>query len=116
MAMMLRAVGVPARVSTGYAVGSVDQVRNYLKAYEDVGVDEVMFNAQHGRTRHEDIMESIELFGREVLPEIRDRDERMKARKAERIAKIADKALARREAVRRSGEHIIPSTRGPMRA
>lgn len=61
-------------------------------------------------------MESIELFGREVLPEIRDRDERMKARKAERIAKIADKALARREAVRRSGEHIIPSTRGPMRA
>jgi alkanesulfonate monooxygenase SsuD/methylene tetrahydromethanopterin reductase-like flavin-dependent oxidoreductase (luciferase family) len=97
------------------AVGSVDQVRNYLRAYENVGVDEVMFNAQHGKTRHEHIMESIELFGREVLPEIRDRDERLKGEKSARVAGISDKALARREAVKRSGEHVIPSTRGPMK-
>lgn len=97
------------------AVGSVDQVRNYLRAYEDVGVDEVMFNAQHGKTKHEHIMESLELFGKEVLPEIRERDERAKPQKAARVARIAEKALARRAAIAPSRDHVIASTRGPMR-
>jgi alkanesulfonate monooxygenase SsuD/methylene tetrahydromethanopterin reductase-like flavin-dependent oxidoreductase (luciferase family) len=98
------------------AVGSLDQVRNYLRAYEDVGVDQVMFNAQHGRTKHEDIMESLELFGREILPEIRERDEKGAAAKAARVARISEKALARRKAVAKSKDHVVPPTRGPMSA
>ena len=97
------------------AVGSVDQVRNYLRAYEAVGVDEVMFNAQHGKTKHEDIMESLELFGREIMPEIRDRDEKNAAQKAALTARISEKALARREKVVESPDHLVEATRGPIR-
>ena len=58
------------------AVGTPDQVRDYLRRYEDAGVDQVIFTAQAGKNRHEDIMESLELFGREVLPEFMEREER----------------------------------------
>ena len=57
------------------AIGTPDQVRRYLRRYEEAGVDQVIFVLQAGRNRHEDIMESIELFGREVLPEFAERDE-----------------------------------------
>lgn len=43
MAMMLRAVGVPARVSTGYAVGSVDQET----PDQDIGVYHVKVSDSH---------------------------------------------------------------------
>ena len=39
------------------------------------GVDQVIFTAQAGKNRHEHIMESLELFGREVLPEFMEREE-----------------------------------------
>jgi alkanesulfonate monooxygenase SsuD/methylene tetrahydromethanopterin reductase-like flavin-dependent oxidoreductase (luciferase family) len=96
------------------AVGSVEQVRNYLKAYEAVGVDEVMFNAQHGRTRHEDIMESLELFGREIMPELRDRDEKRMKEKNLLVGRINEKALARREVAKAMADHIIEPTRGAL--
>ena len=56
------------------AVGTPDQVREYLRRYEEAGVDQVIFTAQAGKNRHEHIMESLELFGREVLPEFIDRE------------------------------------------
>ncbi len=36
----------------------------------------MIFCFQAGKNRHEHIMEALELFGREVLPEFADRDER----------------------------------------
>ena len=57
-------------------IGTPDQVREYLRRYEEAGVDQVIFVLQAGRNRHEHIMESIELFGREVLPEFIERDEK----------------------------------------
>ena len=57
------------------SVGTPDQVREYLRRYEEAGVDQVIFVLQAGRNRHEHIMESIEMFGREVLPEFIERDE-----------------------------------------
>jgi alkanesulfonate monooxygenase SsuD/methylene tetrahydromethanopterin reductase-like flavin-dependent oxidoreductase (luciferase family) len=84
------------------AIGTPDQVREYLRRYEEAGVDEVIFVLQAGRNRHEHIMESIELFGREVLPEFLERDERLSAEKAERLAPVIDTVLARRPVVERS--------------
>ena len=57
------------------AIGTPEQVREYLRRYEEAGVDQVIFVLQAGRNRHEHIMESLELFGREVLPEFAERDE-----------------------------------------
>ena len=78
------------------AVGTPDQVREYLRRYEEYGVDQVIFCAQAGKNRHEDIMESLELFGRDVLPEFRDRDEAAVRDKAKRMAPIEEAAMARK--------------------
>ena len=60
---------------TGTAVGSPDRVRDILKTYEDQHLDVMIFVAQCGDRKHEHIMEAIELFGKEVLPEFKERHE-----------------------------------------
>ena len=78
------------------AVGNPEQLRDYLRRYEEAGVDQIIFIQQAGRNRHEHIMESLELFGREVLPEFKDRDEKLRREKAARLEPAIDAALARR--------------------
>ena len=80
------------------AVGTPDQVRDYLRRYEEYGVDQVIFVSQAGNNRHEHIMESLELFGREVLPEFREREEQRERDKQQRLRPIVDAALARKPA------------------
>jgi hypothetical protein len=43
-------------------------------------------------------MESLELFGREVLPEFQEREERRAREKAERLAPVVAEVLARKPA------------------
>ena len=80
------------------AVGTPDQIRDYLRRYEEAGVDQVIFCSQAGKNKHEDIMESLELFGATVLPEFIDRDERLQREKAKRLEPVIDAALARKPA------------------
>jgi alkanesulfonate monooxygenase SsuD/methylene tetrahydromethanopterin reductase-like flavin-dependent oxidoreductase (luciferase family) len=80
------------------AIGSPDQIREYCERYEEMGVDQLAFIAQAGRSCHEDIMESIELFGTQVLPEIHARDVDLEAAKRDRLAPVIARALARKGA------------------
>jgi alkanesulfonate monooxygenase SsuD/methylene tetrahydromethanopterin reductase-like flavin-dependent oxidoreductase (luciferase family) len=80
------------------AVGTPAQVRDYLLRYEDCGVDQVIFTSQSGKNRHEDIMESLELFGREVLPEFKERDEKAQRDKAARLEPVLETVMARKPA------------------
>jgi len=57
----------------GGTIGSPDYVRKNLRRYEDAHLDAMILVAQAGDRRHEDIMASIELFGREVMPEFKER-------------------------------------------
>ena len=94
------------------SVGTPAQVREYLRRYEDAGVDQVIFVLQAGRNRHEHIMESIELFGREVLPEFAERDAEQSARKARRLEPAIEAAMARKDAVyqrRDIGDYSFPA-------
>ena len=43
-------------------------------------------------------MESLELFGREVLPEFMERDEKLDRDKAQRLAPVIDAVMARKPA------------------
>lgn len=61
-------------------------------------------------------MDPLELFGREVLREIRERDEKNAAKKAALVARVSDKAHDRCERVKQAGDHVVESTRGPLRA
>jgi hypothetical protein len=92
------------------AIGTPEQVREYLRRYEEAGVDQVIFVLQAGRNQHEHIMESLEVFGREVLPEFLDRDEAATAAKAARLAPVVEAALARKEYEPRDlGDYSFPA-------
>jgi len=78
------------------AVGTPEQLREFLRRYEEAGVDQLIFVMQAGKNRHEDIMDSLELFGREVLPEFKERDERLVAEKAKRLEPVIDQVMARK--------------------
>ena len=78
------------------AMGTPDQVREFLERFERAGVDQVIFVLQAGKNRHEHICESLELFGREVMPAFKDRDEAQVKQKADRLAPAIEAAMARK--------------------
>jgi alkanesulfonate monooxygenase SsuD/methylene tetrahydromethanopterin reductase-like flavin-dependent oxidoreductase (luciferase family) len=60
---------------SGQAIGTPDTIRENIKRYEEQNLDVLIFTAQAGDRKHEDIMEAIELFGTQVLPEFKGRHE-----------------------------------------
>ena len=89
------------------SIGTPDQIREFLRGYEEVGVDQVIFVSQAGKNRHEHICESLELFGREVLPEFKERHEARERAKMERLAPAIEAALARRAPARAASEDYV---------
>ena len=79
------------------AIGTPAQLREFLRRYEEAGVDQLIFVMQAGKNRHEHIMESLELFGTQVLPEFVQRDEAASEAKAAKWAPLIEAALARRD-------------------
>ncbi len=61
---------------SGNAIGTVESLRKTLLKYEAQHLDVMIFVAQCGDRKHEDIMESIETFGKNLLPEFKERHER----------------------------------------
>jgi len=78
------------------AIGSPDTVREFLRGYEESGVDEIILLLNP--RSHEGTMESTELMGKEVLPEFIDRDAKHVAAKAKRLEPVLEKLENRREA------------------
>ena len=74
---------------SGTAVGTVERVNETLKTYEENNLDVMIFVAQCGDRKHEHIMESIELFGKELLPEYKERHEKNHSKwRAEQLADV----------------------------
>ena len=84
------------------AIGTPEQIVDLLRRYETAGVDEVGMVLQSGGNAHEDICESLELFGREVIPVFAEGREEREAEKAERLAPAIEAALARRDPPRQA--------------
>ena len=78
------------------AMGTPDQIREYLRRYEECGVDQVILSCAGGRNRHDHVMESLELFAREVMPEFAARDSARTNRKMEQLAPIVEAVMARK--------------------
>ena len=78
-------------------IGTPAEVARTLEGLEAAGVDQAIFIQQTGRTRHEDICESLELLATAVLPPFRERE--------------AARAPARRRPARR----LTPRPRWPAR-
>ena len=86
------------------AIGTPDQIRDMVRRYEAVGVDQMIFVLQAGRNRHEDICESLELFANEVMPEFAERAEQRESERDERLAGAIEAALQRRDPPRQAPE------------
>lgn len=81
---------------TTTAIGTPQQVAYLARAYEDAGVDEMLLAVQVGATKHDHIMESLELFAKEVMPEFAERHSKVEREKSQRLAEPLRQALGRR--------------------
>jgi alkanesulfonate monooxygenase SsuD/methylene tetrahydromethanopterin reductase-like flavin-dependent oxidoreductase (luciferase family) len=57
----------------GGCIGTPDFIRDTLLKYEAAHLDTMIFVAQSGARKHEDVMDSIHRFGTKVLPEFKER-------------------------------------------
>ncbi|MDX6701067.1 MAG: hypothetical protein QOF26_1293 [Baekduia sp.] len=78
------------------AIGTPQQLRDLVRRYEDAGVDELILVLQSGKTEHAHIMEALELFASEVMPEFAARRPEGEAAKRARLGDAITRALARR--------------------
>ncbi len=97
----------PAGASRG--IGTPEDLRQHLAAFEASGVDQVAFIQQGGRNRHDHICEALELFAREVMPEFKQREAGRQQRKAEALQPYIERAMARKRRLRALAEDEIPS-------
>lgn len=79
-------------------IGTPDELRATLRAFEDYGVDQTIFIQQSGKNQHEHICESLELFAAAVMPEFKAREAARAARKAEALAPYVAAAFERKRA------------------
>jgi len=100
-------INIPGAGGDGACIGTPDLIRERLRAFEEVGVDQVVFISQAGNNKHEDICSSLNLFAQKVLPEFKVREEKRAREKAERVAPMLEKAMKRKK------EPRIPKQEAP---
>jgi alkanesulfonate monooxygenase SsuD/methylene tetrahydromethanopterin reductase-like flavin-dependent oxidoreductase (luciferase family)/putative sterol carrier protein len=98
------------------AIGTPEQVTDLVQRYADAGVDQVIFVQQCGANQHDHVCESLELFGKKVLPHFTDGREEREAAKRERLAEACERALARRAPARSADPSYLITPRGEPRA
>jgi alkanesulfonate monooxygenase SsuD/methylene tetrahydromethanopterin reductase-like flavin-dependent oxidoreductase (luciferase family) len=94
------------------AIGTPEQITQLIQRYEQAGVDAVIFVCQAGRNRHEHICESIELFGKAVLPPFAEAAEAREQARRERLAEACGRALARRAPAREAAAGYVVTSQG----
>jgi alkanesulfonate monooxygenase SsuD/methylene tetrahydromethanopterin reductase-like flavin-dependent oxidoreductase (luciferase family) len=89
-------------------IGTPEDMREHLKKFEQVGVDQVTFIQQAGMNKHEHICESLELFAAEVMPEFKAREAEREAKKAEELAPYIEAAMARKQYMEMPSDDALP--------
>ena len=72
-----------------------------------MSVDQIVFVSQAGPNRHEDICESLELFGERVIPQFAEQAKEAEREKLERLEPAIEAALARREPPREAAADYV---------
>jgi alkanesulfonate monooxygenase SsuD/methylene tetrahydromethanopterin reductase-like flavin-dependent oxidoreductase (luciferase family) len=73
-------------------IGSPEQLIENFRTLEEAGVDQLILLQQSGKYHHEHICKSMELFGREVLPEFKEREEKRAKEKQDDLAPFITEA------------------------
>lgn len=93
-------------IATG--IGTPDDMRAHLRAFQNAGVDQVIFMQQAGRNKHEHICQSLELFAKEVMPEFKAELAAREAKKQAELAPYIEAALKRKHWMKPLEDHEIP--------
>lgn len=72
--------------SPGHIVAGVDRALQLVEQIEATHADAILFTQQQGWTKHEHIMESIELIGTHIIPVIASRHDAHRSWRAEKLA------------------------------
>ncbi|MGH2730372.1 MAG: LLM class flavin-dependent oxidoreductase, partial [Actinomycetota bacterium] len=94
------------------AVGTPKQIIDLIERYEAAGVDQIIFVAQSGKNDHEHVCESLELFGKEVMPRFAEAADERDESKRQRLAEACERALARREPARGVEDTYVVTSEG----
>ena len=89
-------------------IGTPDDIRQHIQAFQDAGVDQVIFLQQAGRNRHDHICESLELFAAEVMPAFKAGVAEREAKKARDLAPYLEAAMARKRWMKPLADDEIP--------
>jgi alkanesulfonate monooxygenase SsuD/methylene tetrahydromethanopterin reductase-like flavin-dependent oxidoreductase (luciferase family) len=95
-------------------IGTPDDMRAHLRAFQDAGIDQVIFLQQAGRNRHDHICEALELFAAEVMPEFRSGAAARETRKAANLDPFVAAALARKPWMKSLADDEIPIVRASV--
>lgn len=94
-------------------IGTPDQIADMVRRYEAAGVDQIILEPQVGNNKHEHIMEALELFATEVMPEFTATRAASDAAKQDRLAIAVKEAegRVREESVDVADYVIVPEVR-----
>jgi len=95
-------------------IGTPDDIRQHIKAFQEAGIDQVIFLQQAGKNRHEHICESLELFASEVMGEFKAEVAAREARKAEMLAPYIEAAMKRKVWMQPLADDEIPIVRASV--
>ena len=91
-------------------IGTPQTLRDSLRQFEEAGIDQVVAVRQIGRLSLDQQCSSLRLFAQAVLPEFKDRELARERQRAERHARISQKAMARKPKLAAPPvETVIPS-------
>ena len=62
-----------------YCIGNPDDCLRYLEQYFPTGVDEIMPLFQVGPIAHQEVMETLRLFGKHVIPQLTQQEQTTEA-------------------------------------
>ena len=89
------------------AIGTPNQVRDYLRRLAEANVDQAVFIQQGGKNEHSHICESLRLFADEVMPEFHAEEERRQEEKRRALQPYVAAALERKERMGSLADHEI---------
>ena len=89
-------------------INTPEGLREHLRKFAEVGVDQVAFIQQGGFNRHEHICEALELFASEVMPEFKQEEAERLRRKEEELAPYKEAAMKRKESMPPIADSDIP--------
>ena len=111
-----KAIAMAEAEGDAYAsgIGAPADVQRHIKAFEDVGVDQVVFLQQGGKNRHSDICYTLNLFASDVMPEFHEREAARLAKKEAELTPFYEAALARKQWMKPLADDEIPVVRASV--